>query len=893
MGPAFAWAMAGAASAHQAATATREDTSQQRAGRTRRTSADPQRAQQGATASPAAAPAAGNSLSRLQQLAVASPQVAQLQRLQALAHASPQVARLQALADRHYAPVSQLAGAPEEAELIQGQFASAELAPQLQQAPRANNTGLPDQLKSGIESLSGLSMDPVRVHYNSSQPAQLNALAYAQGSDIHVAPGQEQHLPHEAWHVVQQAQGRVKPTMQMKDGVPVNDDVGLEHEADVMGSKAVDGAVQATGHYARPEPNPGLPGMTNAPHVVQRTPADFNNARVLAIAAKTGAFRTSYWSSLRSAVASYSNAAEGDMKTRKRLLLEIGTFTHRWEKARGLPETPVSELDSAEQQKVAALEELKILLFWENRELIGIEQRSGELDTGPVVPSLDLGSLVTAAPEPRLTAVREEKDERQRGYFTEDIRIVDDGNQPLDEVHAHSLCRVMKKSGGPAGQDPEHYFWARPAPSDDRVVGTVEAFRPGWIKKNKVLTENLERDVSKALVYEDKFDPLLFPLFQGTPSVEDVAQVNLGNCWLEAAVMALVRRNPSFFIEAMKDHGNGVVSVRLFEKNAGGVSPPFVPKIIHVRKSVVVENQKKLTYSEGYNKGMLWVQLLEKAYAAAGFYGRTADTLPTRNPSWSQIASGNADIAFAHLTGKISDRTEIASKGPDEATEDLNWTQRGRVRSAIHEKDPALLAEWNGLKKGISAELMKLEKAVDVVRIDDVLTMLEQKIVNSKLREAVIDFLNKNNFYPGKRGLGQYTDQQRDVFQKIVDAVNAKKPAVLGSRSYIKRKNRNREGQSGGENVYAGLAGPHGYELIDYQPKPYKPEMRSTVFWVKVRNPWGKTGRKYMDKFKPGEQIGPERYDLFRAKATKQDDPEFWMPLADVTKRFTSLIVME
>lgn len=81
--------------------------------------------------------------------------------------------------------------------------------------------------------------DHVQVHYNSSLPAQLNAHAYAQGSDIHVAPGQEQHLPHEAWHVVQQAQGRVKPTLQMKAGVAVNDDAGLEAEADVMGAKAV------------------------------------------------------------------------------------------------------------------------------------------------------------------------------------------------------------------------------------------------------------------------------------------------------------------------------------------------------------------------------------------------------------------------------------------------------------------------------------------------------------------------------------------------------------------------------------------------------------------------------------------------------------------------------
>ena len=103
---------------------------------------------------------------------------------------------------------------------------------------KSNNTNLPTQLKSGIENLSGISMDDVKVHYNSSKPAQLQAHAYAQGTNIHLGPGQEKHLPHEAWHVVQQKQGRVKPTMQLKGKVNVNDDVGLEREADVMGAKA-------------------------------------------------------------------------------------------------------------------------------------------------------------------------------------------------------------------------------------------------------------------------------------------------------------------------------------------------------------------------------------------------------------------------------------------------------------------------------------------------------------------------------------------------------------------------------------------------------------------------------------------------------------------------------
>ncbi|MDB5145454.1 MAG: hypothetical protein JWQ66_4167 [Mucilaginibacter sp.] len=103
---------------------------------------------------------------------------------------------------------------------------------------KPNNTGLPNQLKSGIENLSGHSMDDVKVHYNSAKPAQLNAHAYAQGTDIHIATGQEKLLPHEAWHVVQQKQGRVQPIMQMKGKVNINDDKGLEVEADVMGAKA-------------------------------------------------------------------------------------------------------------------------------------------------------------------------------------------------------------------------------------------------------------------------------------------------------------------------------------------------------------------------------------------------------------------------------------------------------------------------------------------------------------------------------------------------------------------------------------------------------------------------------------------------------------------------------
>ena len=153
--------------------------------------------------------------SAAQNLVNNSPQVSQFKANQELANESPQIE--QANAQHQIAN-----GGDEGQDEISG----------------SNNTGLPAKLKAGIESLSGLSMDDVTVHYNSNKPAQMQAHAFAQGTEIHLAAGQEKHLPHEAWHVVQQKQGRVKTLVQV-NGENVNDDKSLEKEADLMGAKAL------------------------------------------------------------------------------------------------------------------------------------------------------------------------------------------------------------------------------------------------------------------------------------------------------------------------------------------------------------------------------------------------------------------------------------------------------------------------------------------------------------------------------------------------------------------------------------------------------------------------------------------------------------------------------
>ena len=132
----------------------------------------------------------------------------------------------------------------------------------------ARPAALPAVLQSGLQALSGLALDGVQVQHGSSLPARYGALAITQDNAIHLGPGQEQHLAHEAWHVVQQRQGRVAATLPAQAGLaPVNDDPALEAEADVMGQRALQAAIATP---ALPTPQHAAPPAQPAHGTVQR-----------------------------------------------------------------------------------------------------------------------------------------------------------------------------------------------------------------------------------------------------------------------------------------------------------------------------------------------------------------------------------------------------------------------------------------------------------------------------------------------------------------------------------------------------------------------------------------------------------------------------------------------
>ena len=110
---------------------------------------------------------------------------------------------------------------------------------------KENKTGMPDEIKTKMEATHGADFSDVKVHASSSKAPDVGALAFTQGTDIHFAPGQfspntttgKSLLGHELTHVVQQREGRVAPTTEV-NGMPVNDNPGLEKEADDLGKKA-------------------------------------------------------------------------------------------------------------------------------------------------------------------------------------------------------------------------------------------------------------------------------------------------------------------------------------------------------------------------------------------------------------------------------------------------------------------------------------------------------------------------------------------------------------------------------------------------------------------------------------------------------------------------------
>ena len=147
--------------------------------------------------------------------------------------------------------------------------------------------------------------------------------------------------------------------------------------------------------------------------------------------------------------------------------------------------------------------------------------------------------------------------------------------------------------------------------------------------------------------------------------------------------------------------------------------------------------------------------------------------------------------------------------------------------------------------------------------------------IDATVAKEMMAWIEANKLYPGKRGSGKYTKEQLALFDRIKKDIDDGDFVTVSSKKVV-AKSPTGVGHSGGESMGKGLVGGHAYTVIDYKPKDAKP---GDVRFVKLRNPWGQYGRRYVKDSKGN----------WKAVEVKKGTGEFWLELSDLSKRFYAI----
>ncbi len=744
-----------------------------------------------------------------------------------------------------------LVGRAQRTHTLQQKVGNTRVGRMMNPAPvqrQENSTGLPETLKSGIEALSGLSMDDVQVHYNSDKPAQLQALAYTQGTDIHVAPRQEKHLAHEAWHAVQQRQGRVRPTIQTK-GALINNDAALENEADVMGTKAMQlqkhdqdiaqkkNSLHSTGNKMRL--------VTKSAPIQRFTDEELNQSAKKQKDENPNLSDFDCWvRGIEHLIAYFIWVALGRTGSPNQhydwaLRLRDKANHHNFDPAKITPEQIRAIFGGGFDG-------------WEQRAIQAFAPPPQRVPD----PEIVLRGTIKAA-----TKVFFAQDDSEAGVFDNPTR------------------REFSKL-----QDGKLYF-------DDDIVYVSVA----------------DVDLDRHVPVRDR------PLFDGIPHPKDIIQGQLGDCFLLAAAATIADRNYKKIEEMFQDNGD-TVTVRLFDVTEKANKKRFAPRFIIVDKSVV----KKSDGTEAYAQKHLWVQMLEKAYAAANIDPNSELLKPMQGPSYKNYAEGGT-LAFALqvLLGEEAEFESIYSgygRGdsavlPWSSTERKNYRE-GNIEQlvswSIFKQDKGNVDIWmkfvtfdetyngpidkmfNQRTEFDDPDTKKIPYYDKEIRLHHFQELFDSNHLDATVAAEMIAWLDKSGFYPGKKGEyrdtggkkeAKYSGEQLKAFLRIKKAIDENRPIAIKTKPVVAPKAKQDNASPTGEVKGKGFLGGHFYAVLDYDDTADIIKDVS-LKWVKVRHPWGYYGIKNDYNFAKS---------IFTRAKVEKGNGEFWLELNDVTKFFMTV----
>jgi Domain of unknown function (DUF4157)/Calpain family cysteine protease len=183
-------------------------------------------------------------------------------------------------------------------------------------------------------------------------------------------------------------------------------------------------------------------------------------------------------------------------------------------------------------------------------------------------------------------------------------------------------------------------------------------------------------------------DKTTIPLWtkQSPPNIEHIKQGSLGDCYLLATLASIMLKDPELPMKMMQDNQDGTVTVKLFNVQKASTPSGFTAaeKFVKVRKSVPEQEGKAL-----YAKDHLWVQMIEKAYAAGGFTGNLLRTpSSTSETQYKDIGSGNEQHAFRVLLGQNATYKGLSKITGNEEKKDKLFLQ---IQTALQDKKPITL----------------------------------------------------------------------------------------------------------------------------------------------------------------------------------------------------------
>jgi hypothetical protein len=397
-------------------------------------------------------------------------------------------------------------------------------------------------------------------------------------------------------------------------------------------------------------------------------------------------------------------------------------------------------------------------------------------------------------------------------------------------------------------------------------------------------------------------------LFAHRPCIEDVEQQRVGDCFLLAGLHAIIHTNPDLIYGMMRDRREGWVVVRLY---AGAGQEVYY----EVEKTYVTSGGWRQRSLQGHKAW--WVYMLEKAYAIhrqqAGGHtfkpkndderlartyvelltgGHTHDALQTLLGGSKRMLGlqpeGKLSGAFANLELIVGNRDPNPS--PNSPTGQAFEEVFGGFSSEAAEQ----FAYYRTPKRMMDFTTeFRLEDRT-VIRQETLLAFFKQNYRFSYfVREWLESYICRH--FPGKRGTGVYTLEQRRLYEKIEEMLAARHFVVVGSGKNL-GKARGQVGQTG-EGKVKGLAGPHGYQVVGVREAGSYGQLK----FLCLRNPWLRYAREYnwKDKVVQGERVrvltaaevdrAPRLHALDLERRYALGAGEFLLELSDLTKRFTQV----